>query len=94
MKVTNVKFTWFNTEQGHTLALGRVTFDGLLTMNFSLMEGRFGYFINLGERKKGSNEKWFNTVTCETKAFYGEVTDAIVKAYELACDQAEQSLPA
>ena len=83
MKVTNVKFNYFSqpTDKGITKALGQVTLDSVLTINFSLKEGQHGPFISLGNDRKGKDGKYYSCVFAG-KAFYQELVDAIQAAYD------------
>ena len=91
MKVTNVKFNHFPAE-GITVALGQVTLDKVLTINFALKNGQHGYFISLGNDRKGKDGKWYSCVYM-TKELKELTTKAIEAAYNkhLAASAKESS---
>ena len=84
MKVNSVKFNYFPKEANSiTKALGQVKIFGCITINFSLKHAQHGYFISLGNDRKGKDGKYYACVRAD-KEFYQELTEAIVKAYDQA----------
>ena len=81
MKITNITVNWVNPNQEITVALGRVTFMEVLTINFRLKKGKFGYFADFGKQTLGKDGKYHSDVHF-VKEVYEEIVKELAAAYE------------
>jgi hypothetical protein len=81
--ITECTFKWLNPNEGETtVALGYVVFNGLFKMDFILLEGKYGPFVNFGSKRKDKkSNKWFCTASITDKEKYNMIKDEIVKLY-------------
>lgn len=82
MKITNITINWTNPKVGEiSVALGRVTFMEVLTINFRLKKGKYGYFADFGKQTLGKDGKYHSDVHF-VKDVYEEVVKNLAEAYE------------
>ena len=82
MKITNIAINWRNPNVNEaTVALGRVTFMEVLTINFRLKKDESGYLVEFGKRTLGKDGKSYWDVYF-VKEIYEEIVKELAAAYE------------
>lgn len=81
--ITECTFNWLNPNEGETtVAVGYVVFNGLFKMDFNLLEGKYGPFVNFGSKRQDKkSKKWYCTASITDKEQYHMIKDEIVQLY-------------